>query len=243
MITLYAAGPGFELPEFSPYGMKTEVQLQMAGLAYRKERARHPGDGPKGQLPWIEDKGALIGDSTFIRKYLEDTYRIDLDAGLKPGERAHAWAIERMIENHLGWVAGWTRFCIPDNFDKGPAHFVDDVPEAMRKQARRELLLRVSANLQAVGIARHAPDEIAWLGDRSVEALAALLGRKRYLLGDVPCGADATAFAMLASILTPYFDSPLRRTAETYVNLVAYVDRMMTAHYPRFPWLVRTEAA
>ncbi len=148
-----------------------------------------------------------------------------------------------MLENHLGWVSGWTRFCIPDNFEKGPAHWFDALPEPQRRQMQRDLLNRVSANLWAVGIARHAPDEIVGLGERSIEALAALLGDKLYLFGDTPCGADATAFGMLASLMTPFFESPLRETAEAHGNLVAYVDRMMRAHYPRFPWHVRVEAA
>ena len=41
MITLFGFGAGFGLPEISPYVTKTEVQLKMAGLAYRKERAQH----------------------------------------------------------------------------------------------------------------------------------------------------------------------------------------------------------
>ena len=42
MITLYGFGPGFGLPEISPFVTKTEVQLKMAGLAYRKEKAMPP---------------------------------------------------------------------------------------------------------------------------------------------------------------------------------------------------------
>jgi len=53
LITLYGFGPGFGLPEISPFVTKTEVQLKMAGLAYRKEKAR-PTSSPKGQLPFID---------------------------------------------------------------------------------------------------------------------------------------------------------------------------------------------
>ena len=42
MIVLYGFGPGFGLPEKSPFVTKTEVQLKMAGLAYRKDRAMPP---------------------------------------------------------------------------------------------------------------------------------------------------------------------------------------------------------
>ena len=59
MITLYGFGPGFGLPEISPFVTKTEVQLKMAGLAYRKERAMPPAS-PKGQLPYIVDEAESI---------------------------------------------------------------------------------------------------------------------------------------------------------------------------------------
>ena len=95
MIVLYGAGPGFGLPEISPYVTKTEVQLQLAGLAYRKERAT-PQQSPKGQVPFIDDDGYLVADSTFVRAYLEQKFDFDLDEGLLPVERAQAWAIERM---------------------------------------------------------------------------------------------------------------------------------------------------
>ena len=47
MITLFGFGPGFGLPEISPYVTKTEVQLKIAGLDYRKLRGR-PDASPKG---------------------------------------------------------------------------------------------------------------------------------------------------------------------------------------------------
>ena len=59
MITLYGFGEGFGLPEISPFVTKTEVQLKMAGLAYRKERTKPPAS-PKGQLPYIDDGGESI---------------------------------------------------------------------------------------------------------------------------------------------------------------------------------------
>ena len=42
MITLYGFGEGFGLPEKSSFVTKTEVQLKMAGIAYRKHKAVPP---------------------------------------------------------------------------------------------------------------------------------------------------------------------------------------------------------
>ena len=175
MITLHGFGPNFGLPEVSPYVTKTEVQLKMAGLAYRKVQGAPP-QSPKGQLPFIDDDGELVADSTFIRGHIERKYGVDLDAGLDARERAEAWAIERMVENHFGWMVGHARFFIPANFDKGPAHFVDHAPERERPALRAALLERVGQTFRAVGVLRHSPEEIEGLGARSLEALSALLG-------------------------------------------------------------------
>jgi hypothetical protein len=48
---------------------------------------------------------------------------------------------------------------------------------------------------------------------------------------------------MLAFVLTPFFESELRRQAEGFRTLVAYTDRMMAEFYPEFPWRAAAEAA
>jgi glutathione S-transferase len=55
-------------------------------------------------------------------------------------------------------------------------------------------------------------------------------------MGAQPCGVDATCFAMLAALLTPFFDSPLRRRALVHANLTAYVERMMARFFPEHAW-------
>ena len=229
MIALYGFGPGFGLPEISPYVTKTEVQLKMAGLDYRKARGRAELS-PKGQLPLVEDDGELISDSTFIRAHMETKYGVDLDAGLSGAERAQAWAIERMIENHLGWCMVHARWLLKHNFDKGPSHFFDGAPDGVREAVRQE----VNAKVKAVGIGRHTDDEIADLGEKSLDALVQLIGGKRFVMGDQATSVDAIAFAQAAAILSPFFDSPLRRRAERFPTLVAYRDRMMRRFYPGF---------
>ncbi len=230
MITLYGFGEGFGLPEISPYVTKTEVQLKMAGLAYDKVTGQRE-DSPKGQLPFIDADGARIADSTFIRAYLERTYGIDFDEGLSSEQRATAWALERMMENHFGWISAQARWLDPVNFAKGPARFFDGAPAGVREAVQVEVEQRVQGAL-----GRHTDLEMVALGVRSLAAVAAILGDKPYLFGKRPCGADATVFAMLAGLLTPWFDSELKRRAEGYGTLVAYVDRLMAQFYPEFDW-------
>jgi len=230
MIVLYGAGEGFGLPEISPYVTKTEVQLKMAGLPFEKRQGRRE-ESPKGQVPFIDANGARIADSTFIRGYLERTYGIDFDEGLDPAQRATAWAIERMMENHFSWVSAQSRWLDPVNFAKGPAHFFDGAPEGVREAVQVEVKNRVQGT-----IGRHSELETVALGVRSLAAVAAILEDKPYLFGARPCGADATVFALLAGVLTPFFDSELKRRAEGFGALVAYVDRLMAQFYPEFEW-------
>ena len=242
MITLYGFGPGFGLPEISPFVTKTEVQLRMAGLAYRKERAMPPAS-PKGQLPFIDDAGEVVADSTFIRAHIERKYGFDFDAGLDQKSRAQAWAFERMIEHHVYWALVGARWVEPENFAKGPSHFFDGAPDDRREKLREDAQFRVAENYLLSGLGRHAPDDDIDLAVRSILALSVQLGDKPYLMGDKPCGVDATTFGALGGILTPFFASKLRSEVETFVNLTAYVDRMMRQYYPDFAWAKVREAA
>lgn len=239
-LILYATRPAFGLPDSSPFVMKAEVQLQMAGLAYDKV-ASIPPQAPNGKLPYLVDGEETISDSTFIRAHVERSYGIDLDAGLDARQRAEAWAIERLLEDHLYFAMVWFRWIDPDNFAKGPSQFASGATEVEREQMRRLLQDRKQADLRAQGIGRHTPDQIATLGERSIDALARLLGDRRHLMGEASSGVDATAFAMLAGVSTPFFDTPLRRAVEARPNLVDYVERMMRRHFPGHAWVDSTQ--
>ncbi|HEV2680234.1 MAG TPA: glutathione S-transferase family protein [Rhodanobacter sp.] len=234
-LTLYASRAGFGLPDTSPFVIKTEVQLKMAGLTYDRASAIPP-QAPNGKLPFINDHDEVVSDSTFIRAHIERKYTVDLDTGLDARQRAEAWAIERLLEDHLYFAMVWFRWIDPANFAKGPAHFADGAPEAERAQLRHDIQARKAVELHAQGVGRHAPAQIAALGARSLDALAQLLGDKPYFMGELPSGVDAAAFGMLACVITPFFDTPLRRTAEAHPNLIAYVARMMQHYYPEHAW-------
>jgi glutathione S-transferase len=185
-------------------------------------------------LPYIDDDGTVVADSTFIRLHLEKRYRIDLDAGFSAEQRARAWAIERLVEDQLYWATVYLRWAVDENFDKGPAHFFDRLPEEVQPAARRRQREAVLGYLHGQGFGRHNVAEIAKLAELGYAALAELLGAQPYLLGDRPCGADASVFGQLASVLTPWFDSPVREAAQAHRNLRDYTQRMMAAYFPAY---------
>jgi glutathione S-transferase len=227
MITLHAFGPLWGVPDPSPFVIKTEVQLKMAGLPYRRERGG-PQGAPKGKLPFIVDDGETVADSTFIRDHIERKYGLDLDAGLTPQQRSQAWMIERMLEDHIYWAIVHARWGDDANFEKGPRVFFEGAPDEVREAARQ----RVIQNLHGQGFGRHGFDEVGDLARRSFAALSTQLGEGPFLFGETMSGVDATAFGMVAAALVPRFDAPMRTAAEGFPNLMAYRDRLMTRFYP-----------
>ena len=109
MITLYCFRRGPGLPDFSPFVVKTMLLLKLAGLDYVEDRSGLQR-APKGKLPYIDDEGVIVADSTLIRWHIEKTRGIDLDRGLTSEQRAIAWAAEKMCEDHLYWFVVQARW-------------------------------------------------------------------------------------------------------------------------------------
>ena len=233
LIALYAFAPAFGLPSPGPFAIKTEVQLRMLGLPYRLI-ARGRDEAPKGKLPYIDDDGAIVADSLFIRLHLEESRGLDLDAGYDDAQRALAWSAERLVEDNLYWAMVHSRWAIDDNFAKGPARFFDALPAEIRDTARANQRAKVLSYLDGQGIGRHSEEEIGLIARLGYAALSRLLGDKPFLLGEEPCGADASIFGQVASALAPCFDFAVRAAAESQPNLVAYSGRMMRRYYPDF---------
>ena len=103
MITLYTFGPSWGLPDPSPFVMKGEMLLKLAGLEYQTS-TKGFGKAPKGKLPYIDDDGTVVADSTLIRLHLERKHGIDFDRGYGPRERGTGWAVDKMLEDHLYWI-------------------------------------------------------------------------------------------------------------------------------------------
>jgi len=242
MITLYAFGLGFGLPDPSPFVMKADVLLKMAAVPYRVDLSGF-AKAPKGKLPYIDDGGMLIADSTFIRRHLEVSHGADFDRGLSVEQRAIAWAFEKMAEDHLYWTIVDARWCDDANFAKGPAAFFKRIPAPVRPVVAALIRRKVRKSLHAHGIGRHSAEEKAYLGARSVAAIADFLGTKSFFMGGEPTGVDAAMYAFVASSLCPLFDTPLRAAAESHDNLKRYVGRMTARYYPELGEVAGCRAA
>ncbi|MEQ1510095.1 MAG: glutathione S-transferase family protein [Sphingopyxis sp.] len=235
MTTLFGWGAMFGSVSPSPYVIKADVQMQMLGLTFDRQIA-DLASVPKGKAPYVEDDGAIIEDTFFIRQHFETKLGVDLDAGLPDATRAHAWAYERMLEDHLVPIIVHERWVEGDNFERGPVHFFAGIPEPMRAEVAASMREQVRAGLFAQGIGRHSRAERMQLATRDVAATAALLGDKAFMLADHPTALDGGAYGVLACCTAPIFDSELPAIIAAHPNLSAYMARMQARFFAEDRW-------
>lgn len=232
MIKLYQFAPAFGLPNASPFCMKLETYLRMAGLPFELVNSGDVLKAPKKKLPYIvEDDGAVVADSHFIIEHLKQRHGDPLDAGLSPQERAVATAFQRLFEENLYWAVVHTRWADEAGWALTRQAFFGALPPPLRwllpPLARRGLL----GQMRGQGMGRHRVDEIHAIGCRDVTAVADFLADKPFMLGEQPRSLDATAYAFLANLLWAPVDSPIQRHARQRPSLEAYCQRMKARYY------------
>src|SRR6187200_2703944 len=102
--------------------------------------------------------------------------------------RSIAWAFEKMMEDHLYWAVVHARWMDDLNFARGPATFFRGVPAPIRPLVVAMIRRQLRRTLHGQGFGRHSLDEIVALGTRSIEATAAFLGSKLFMMGPEPTG-------------------------------------------------------
>lgn len=233
MIQLYQFSPAFGLPNASPFCMKLETYLRMAGLPYEVPpfTLRQLQGAPKGKMPYIVDGDRRLADSGLIIDHLKATYGDPLDGWLDPSQRATALAWQRLLEEHLYWALLYSRWIEPEGWALTKVVFFSQlsaplswiVPPLARRGMAKEL--------HGHGMGRHSTEEIHALGCQDITALADFLDDKPYLMGAQPCSLDAVAYAFLANVLWAPVESVFKRHAQQYSQLKGYCQRMRSRYY------------
>jgi glutathione S-transferase len=237
MLIVYKFGPAWGLPDISPFVVKLETWLRLAGIAYDAK----PGDvrkAPKKKLPYVVDGETTVADSRFAIEYLEASRGRSLDAHVVPAQRALATAFQSMIEEHLYYVMLYERWQKDENWALYAPTMKEivgalGVPGPLRGVVANTARKQMLASLQAQGTGRHSPAEVGRVGAGIMEALATQIGGGPFFFGPEPCTLDATAYAFLACILDAPFPGPLRDAASKHANLRAYVDRVRARAWPK----------
>lgn len=231
MLKLYQFERTWGIPNLSPFCCKVETYLRMAGIEHEIKPAL-PMSAPKGKLPYIEDNGKKLGDSRFIIEHLKSVYA-DLDTSLTAEELAISTAMQRLLEEHLFWVALYSRWQFTDeNWQVNKQAIFGALPPIIRDIAASHTRKKIRQQIHGHGMGRHQTEEIFALGKQDIDALAAYLDHKPYFFGDRPTTLDASAFGLLINICGCPIESPLKEHALTKENLVAYIERITHSFYP-----------
>lgn len=232
MIILYQFPPAFGLPNASPFCMKLELYLRMAGLPYRNRYTLDLQRAPKGKLPWIDDDGTVMADSGLIVEYLKRKHGDALDCDLTSLQRAQALAIARLVEEHLYWVVLHDRWIASPGWEMTRAAVFGRLAWPLRVIVPYVAQRGLRAELRGQGIGRHTPEQIHALGIADIDALAELLGDQEYFLGPQATSVDAVVAAFLANLLLVPLETPVKQAAAGHSKLVAYCERVMRRYFP-----------
>lgn len=225
MLELLQFPPGAGLMNLSPFCMKVEVFLRLAGLEYRSVNAL-PMKSPTGKLPALRDGPTLVADSEAILVHLQRLHGERLPAALREPPTGAQHALRRMVEEDLyfamlwlRWVddAGW-RFTGPTFFGSLPWPLRTTLPPLVRRKMRRDLV--------GQGVGRRAPADIAAHAIADLDAVQGMLGEAPFFAGAEPGAIDATLYGFLANLLWAPVESAPRSHLAAQAPLVAYCERM-----------------
>jgi glutathione S-transferase len=195
MIKVYRYVPGWRVPCISPYVTKVINYMKMAGLEYEaisQDLTKLDFETPYGKLPKIDDEGEVVADSTNIINHLRKKFGDKFDSRLASVERAQMLAWNRLIDDHLYWVAViQPRWRETANWEKYLRIIAgtDDVPAPLRAFAD-DFRFRILTEFMLGGWGRMPAEVIYARARQDIDALADNLKEKRFMMGDEPASID-----------------------------------------------------
>jgi glutathione S-transferase len=224
------------VPNLSPFCCKLETWLRIAGVPYEVVDTSDPRKGPKRKVPFIEDTGRRIGDSSLIVEHLMKTRSVDPDARLSASQRGVALLVQRTLEEHYAYIVLYTHLVRAEGARHTLARF-DSVPAIVRPFVARAVNGQIAKLLWYQGTTRHSDAEIFDFAVRDWQAVLSVMSKGPYFFGDEPSGIDAVVFGALAtSMLTP-IESPVRDFLTAQPALVEYANRMLQRFFPEMAGL------
>jgi glutathione S-transferase len=221
----------FAIPNLSPFCCKLETWLRIAGIPYEVVDTPDPRKGPRGKLPFIEDAGVRIADSSLIVDHLVKTRGVDPDARLDASQHAIALLVQRTVEEHYSFVLEYTHLVRDEGLQHTRGRF-DGLPAIVRPLVGSLVRGRIKKLLWQQGILRHSHEQIVESALRDWRAVLTVMCGGPFFFGDEPTGVDAIVFgALAASVLTP-IESPIRDFLRSQPACVAYAERMRARFFP-----------
>jgi glutathione S-transferase len=171
-----------------------EVGLLEAQLGYRKVN-------PAGKVPALVDEaGHVVCDSTEIAYHLEARYPHPPLVPRDPRDRALMHVLEDWADESLYFLEVRLRLCMPHNRARTLPRLLAHENVVMRTLGPWILPRVLQSHASAQGVGRKSDALIVRELERHLDALAALLAGRDYLVGNVLTLADIAVYAQLFAI-------------------------------------------
>lgn len=234
MIQLHSFGPSLGLIDPSPFVLKIDTFLRMAGIEFEhRTDVDNFRRAPKGKLPFIRHGEEVVADSQFIIRYLKQEFGCSLDSELSQQQLAQAHLITKSLEENLYFVLLYSRWHQTDSWKIVKLAFFKNMPQFLRWFVPDLMRRQICKTLHGQGISRHSTEEVLEISRQSFQALSELLAQKKYFFGENPSSADATIFAFLAQFILVELDNPFNELARSFPTLTKYTQRIYKRYYLR----------
>jgi glutathione S-transferase len=224
MLTLYSYPGLFGLADNNAFGLKVFAVLRIAGIAFHHEHIIDTSEAPHGQLPYIQDGGTILGDSTAIVDHLIRIRGLALDSGLTEAQRFQAFSVNRVLDD-LYWPMSYSRW----KDDRFWLEFRAAMLEQISGLTEKEIEDARSYNFERYrlqGIGRYAPDEAYRRGIDDLRLVASMLGNTPFAFGIEPTSVDASIYGFIANILFYPIETPLRAFVLSQPHLERHCRKM-----------------
>ncbi len=229
-IRVWKLPPIWGTPSPSPFVIKLETWLRMAGIPYEPAHLKGPPRSRTGKIPYVTlPDGEVLADSSIIVERLRSDRGIGLDAGLPASRQATGHAVRRMLEESLYFVGVYERW-VGSGFSSSARDYFAHMPPPVRFVLPRVIRARMRRALHGQGTGRLTDAERAERGRADLEALSAVLGEQEFVLGP-PSTVDATALGFLWAMSANPYPSPLTDAIRDSPRLLRYIERMRARYW------------
>lgn len=225
MHTLITYPAGYGAFSYSPFCIKAAWLLNRAGVSWSRQDENDPRQYPNGKLPVMKVDSRLITESDGIRQYLEQQ-GADFWGDTSPRDKAIGHAFIRMAEEHIYFFAAIDRWMNDAVWPHIRDAYFKDVPRLIRGVVTGKLRKDFRQSLMRRGLMRLSEKDRTALLEADLQAIAAMLVGRDFLLGDTATLPDFSVAAMLMAMHAgPIETAQTQRISQDPV-LMAYIKRM-----------------
>ena len=227
MLTLYSYPELYGVADNNPYGLKIFAFLRLCKLPFRHEHIFDAKSAPRGQLPYIDDDGAIIGDSDRIIAHLIERRHLTIDSAVTTSQRDIDLMVRRTLDD-LYWVMSYSRW----RDDEYWPLFRDEILKEHGDVTAESLEKARAYNFQRYyyqGIGRYERDAVFARGVADLEVLSHLIPDRGFFFGANIHSIDAGVYGFLANIHFFRIDTPLKDFVSSHANLARHCEAVHAA--------------